>query len=755
MKAKDNNSKRHTIFKISAIASSIIALSFIILLVISIVLIPNASPIVTSDDSSIISLVCDDDNLFYVTNKSINKANKNNDLIKSYNLIEEVNNKYSLSISSFKSIYETETNDLVLVSQNANDGYLFLLGKDDLSLKSYTTYNGEFLKYATSNDDIVIATKIGKYTLYSRYSINSFKNGAFKEGYYYRITVGKNRNSYLLNRNESITTLDISIHNNYLYAINSAGITVMDLDFTYNCFHDDSAKDKWEDDEFIKKYNVIETPTKDTITLDAASFKEKTTYYDVIGLSISGGFLNKKQNSIYFVGTDNLLYSLKFSDIKRKRPEGSISDDKLTKYENIKFNNLVETDGCLFYDDKAEITYVIYKASNNLSRISFIDEKPILEFTIKTEFNIVYLVSDHSNNYIAYLFNNSNKSESGIYLAKYLNVNSTLKYSWAKSASITFSILVVIFVLTSIVLWFGTLKKDYDKKIILKLKSIYKAKFIYLAMLPSLVLLIMFCYYPAIASIGLSFFDYTKENPSFNWNDFGNYKYIFTDVNMLNGFKNMFLFLIVDIVTSILPPLLFAFFLTAMKNKNISKAMRTLLFIPGIIPGIAGNLIWKEAILGNFGVINECIKACNGNIISFLGQSSTAKWSLLLVGFPYVGSYLIFYGGMMNIPSSFYEACELEGVGPWKRFLRIDVPLVFPQLKYVFVCSIINSMQNFARVQSITNGAYDTNIPVLEMYNQIMDGNYGKASAIASIIFVLLFFATYFTMKQKKKEMKV
>ena len=142
-------------------------------------------------------------------------------------------------------------------------------------------------------------------------------------------------------------------------------------------------------------------------------------------------------------------------------------------------------------------------------------------------------------------------------------------------------------------------------------------------------------------------------------------------------------------------------------------------------------------------------------MISFLAQSSTAKWSLLLVGFPYVGSYLIFYGGMMNIPSSYYEACELEGVGPWKRFVRIDIPLVFPQLKYVFVCSIINSMQNFARVQSITNGAYDTNVPVLEMYDQIMDGNYGKASAIASIIFVLLFFATYFTMKQKKKEMKV
>ena len=58
-------------------------------------------------------------------------------------------------------------------------------------------------------------------------------------------------------------------------------------------------------------------------------------------------------------------------------------------------------------------------------------------------------------------------------------------------------------------------------------------------MAPSLILLIMFCYYPAIASIGLSFFDYTKENPAFNWNNFENYKFVFTDPNMLAGFKNV------------------------------------------------------------------------------------------------------------------------------------------------------------------------------------------------------------------------
>ncbi len=751
----ENNKKRHFAFKITAIISSAIALVFLVLSIVSIILIPKVSSISAPNDEPVMSLVCDAEYLYYSTTNSVNKSNKDDsEVIDSYNLIEYVNNQYDLGVSSIKSLFETDTDQLVAISQNANDGYLFLINKDDLSLENYAKFNGEYSKYTTSGNDVVITSKTGKYTLYSRYLLNNF-NEVYKTGYYYRITVGKDRNTYTLNRNESITTLNIAIKDNYLYAINSAGISVMDLDFSYNNFHADSIKNIWNNSEFINKYGVKEEPTKDVITLDKDSFKANTSYYDVIGLSISGGFTNSNQKSVYFIGTDNTLNSISFNDIKRKRPEGSINEDKVTSYGNIVFKDLVETDGCVFYDDKAELAYVIFKASNDISRISFEDNMPILDFTIAVEFNIVYMITDHTGDFVGFLFNNSNKSESGVYLAKYFSPTAYLENGWTKSALIYFVIFAIIFIIVAIFAWLGTLKKGYDKVIIKNLKTIFKCRWIYIAMAPSLILLIMFCYYPAIASIGLSFFDYTKENPAFNWNNFENYKFVFTNPNMLAGFKNMFLFLIVDIVTSILPPLIFAFFLSTMKNKKLSKIMRTLLFIPGIIPGIAGNLIWKEAILGNFGVINECIKACGGSVISFLAQSSTAKWSLLLVGFPYVGSYLIFYGGMMNIPSSYYEACELEGVGPWRRFIRIDVPLVFPQLKYVFVCSIINSMQNFARVQSITNGAYDTNVPVLEMYDQIMSGNYGKASAIASIIFVLLFFATYFTMKQKKKEMKV
>ena len=61
------------------------------------------------------------------------------------------------------------------------------------------------------------------------------------------------------------------------------------------------------------------------------------------------------------------------------------------------------------------------------------------------EFNIVYLVTDHTDNYVAYLFNNSNKSESGVYLAKYFNPTAYLNFGWTKSAFIYFIVFTVLF----------------------------------------------------------------------------------------------------------------------------------------------------------------------------------------------------------------------------------------------------------------------------------------------------------------------
>jgi ABC-type sugar transport system permease subunit len=217
----------------------------------------------------------------------------------------------------------------------------------------------------------------------------------------------------------------------------------------------------------------------------------------------------------------------------------------------------------------------------------------------------------------------------------------------------------------------------------------------------------------------------------------------------------MFFFLFWDLFTALLPPLIFAFFLTIMRNKNYSAAMRTLLFIPGIIPGVATTLIWKTGIYGEFGVLNALIKALDGEPVKFLAQTNITKWSLVLMGFPYVGSYLIFYGAMMNVPDSYYEAAELDGITVIKRFVFIDVPLIFAQIKYVMIMTFIASVQNFGRIYMVTHGSWGTKTPIFTMYQSVLDGNYGLASAYATILFIFLFAATVVNFRSQRRDNEV
>ena len=180
---------------------------------------------------------------------------------------------------------------------------------------------------------------------------------------------------------------------------------------------------------------------------------------------------------------------------------------------------------------------------------------------------------------------------------------------------------------------------------------------------------------------------------------------------------------------------------------------------PGIIPGVATTLIWKTGIYGSYGVLNRIIGLFTDETITFLGATSLSRWSLVLMGFPFVGSYLIFYGAMMNVPDSYYEAAELDGITVRKRFFYIDIPLIFAQIKYVIIMTFIASAQNFGRTYMIFGTSVDSaglKTPIHELYVQIsIHGNYGLASAYATVLFVFLFIATAINMRMQQKDNEV
>ncbi|MBQ7879888.1 MAG: sugar ABC transporter permease, partial [Clostridia bacterium] len=100
------------------------------------------------------------------------------------------------------------------------------------------------------------------------------------------------------------------------------------------------------------------------------------------------------------------------------------------------------------------------------------------------------------------------------------------------------------------------------------------------------------------------------------------------------------------------------------------------------------------------------------------------------------------------------EAARLEGCPGWKMIFFIDLPMIFAQLKYLFVTSFIGSMQDFNRVYLTTEGGPGnaTYVPALELYYNINRFyNYGNAAAMGIFLFVIIFVCSKFFLKVKKQ----
>lgn len=292
-------------------------------------------------------------------------------------------------------------------------------------------------------------------------------------------------------------------------------------------------------------------------------------------------------------------------------------------------------------------------------------------------------------------------------------------------------------------------------------KTFVKHKLAYIGLIPTFALLAVFYYWPIVRGFGLSFFNYNGVTSQFV--GLQNFVDVLKNTIFWNSTLNMFILLVTDLVKAIVPPLIFAEFILAVRSKRFSFIVRVLLFIPGILPGVAGTLVWVNGIFGSdsYGLLNSiCSLFVPGFMQTWIGPylETRSLVSIIMFSFPWVGSYLIFYGGVMGIPKSLFEAAELDGCGWWRRMATIDLPLIFAQIKYIFITSFIASVQDYGRLfitdQSTGHGL---KVPALIIYESIYKGgsepNYGLSSAMSMFLFVFLLAATILSFrKQTSKE---
>jgi alpha-1,4-digalacturonate transport system permease protein len=132
---------------------------------------------------------------------------------------------------------------------------------------------------------------------------------------------------------------------------------------------------------------------------------------------------------------------------------------------------------------------------------------------------------------------------------------------------------------------------------------------------------------------------------------------------------------------------------------------RGVFFYPVLLSPVVVALIWKW-VLQREGVLNALLLSAGASPVGWLSEASWAFfWCVFVSIWAHMGFYtLILLAGLQAIPADLYEAAEMDGASPWRRFSRITLPLLMPNLIVVLVLGLIRAFQVFDEVFVLTGG---------------------------------------------------
>ena len=218
---------------------------------------------------------------------------------------------------------------------------------------------------------------------------------------------------------------------------------------------------------------------------------------------------------------------------------------------------------------------------------------------------------------------------------------------------------------------------------------------------------------------------------------FKNYVNAFTaDPLFWTSMKVTFFFALVSVPLRLVFALIVALLLQ--KTSKANAFYRAAYYLPSIIGGsVAVSILWKR-MFATDGVINQIL----GNNYPFLGNTSTAIWTLILLSIWQFGSsMLIFLSALKQIPASLYEAAEIDGANKVRTFFKITLPLLTPTIFFNLVMQMINGFLAFTQCYIITQGKpmNSTLFYTVYMYQQSFEFyNTGYGAALAWIMLMVI-----------------
>ncbi|GAB3919500.1 ABC transporter permease [Microlunatus endophyticus] len=244
-----------------------------------------------------------------------------------------------------------------------------------------------------------------------------------------------------------------------------------------------------------------------------------------------------------------------------------------------------------------------------------------------------------------------------------------------------------------------------------------RTTWIWIFLVPTVVLYGLYTIYPIIASYWYSLVDWNGFDQNQSFVGLGNYRAVFSDPLFWNSFKITLLFMLLVVPARVLLSLLLAMLLNSPKLPLIG-VLRSAFFIPVVtttaIIGVVMRLILDPA----SGPINSVLLKLGGGGVDFLGDQHLAlPTAAVLYIWKFFGVTMIYWlAALQTISYELIEASKIDGAGTWQIFRHITLPMLKPFLIIITVLTVEETFHNFDLMYTLTGGGPYFHTEIIEIY---------------------------------------
>jgi multiple sugar transport system permease protein len=261
---------------------------------------------------------------------------------------------------------------------------------------------------------------------------------------------------------------------------------------------------------------------------------------------------------------------------------------------------------------------------------------------------------------------------------------------------------------------------------------------------PGVGLLSLFVFVPIALTAWISLHEWSMYTPLTQMNFVGlaNYQQVVADPTFRQAMLNTFIYATLSIALILPLSVLFGILLyrPPIRGKTV---LRSILFATYMVPTVAVAIVWGYLYSPLYGPLDQLLAAIHLPTQPFLGSTSQAMVSLVLLNvWQTLGYYTVLVlAGLTQISPEYYDASAIDGAGVIAQTRYVTVPLLRRTLIFVIVIAAINTLQVFDAIYVLTQGGpvNSTNVLTFDIYQTAFQfGRAGAASAMAVMLLVAL-----------------